>query len=138
MSKMACLCGSVISNTACPCPTEGWILRDQDQQTYFDRASRDVAAFFAAVQSGRRDLWIAELFSTLYPTEVSDAEIVYDILTFHQQKLFLSIAECALCGRVWIQRDPSVNIYCSYCPDDKEYAAMPRSDPDKHSTPAVE
>ena len=127
MSKMACLCGGTISNTLCPCPTEGWILRDQDQERYYDGTSKDIAAFFAAIQAGRRNNWIAEYFSREYPGDVSDEGIVYDIIAHHKRQLVLSVAECEHCGRLWVQRAPGVNEYRGYSPDEPGYAAVLQS-----------
>jgi hypothetical protein len=124
MSKMACLCGGVISNTLYPCPTEGWILRDQDQERFYDAASRDIAAFFSASHAGRRDAWIAEYFSPRFPKDVGDEGIVNDIIAHHKRELVLSVAECEKCGRLWVQRGPGVNQYRSYAPDEPGYAAV--------------
>jgi len=127
MSQMACLCGSTISNTICPCPTEGWILRDQDQEGYYDGTSKDIAAFFAAIQSGRRNAWIAEYFSPQFHNDVSDVQIVYDIIADHKRQLVLSVAECEDCGRLWVQNAPGVNQYRSYSPDEPGYGAVLQS-----------
>jgi hypothetical protein len=62
MSTMACRCGRVIRDTVYPCPTEGWLLREQDQERFQEAVGRDIAAFFAAVYSGCRDAWIREFF----------------------------------------------------------------------------
>ena len=127
MSKMACLCGAVINNSLCPCPTEGWILRDQDQEGYYEGTSQDIAAFFAAIQSGRRSDWIAEYFTSQYPREVSEESIVHDIIAHHKRLLVLSVAECEQCGRLWVQRGPGVNQYRSYSPDEPGYAGLLQS-----------
>jgi hypothetical protein len=127
---MACICGGVISDTVCPCPTEGWILRDQDQELYFDGASGDITAFFVAIQTGRRDAWISEFFSPQFPTDISNEAIVFDILAFHKRALFLSIAECARCGRLLVQHAPGVNAYRGYSPDEQKYAAVLRAQPE--------
>src|SRR5262249_4297391 len=117
MSKMACLCGGGISDIGWPCPTEGWILRQQGQEGFFESASRDIAAFFAAVQSGRRNEWIVEFFSGQNPCDVSDEGIIYDIIAYHKRLVVLSVAECEQCGRLWVQRGPEINEYRSYSPD---------------------
>lgn len=127
MSKMGCICGGIISNSLCPCPTEGWLLRDQDQEGFYDGTSQDIAAFFAAVQSGCRDVWIAEYFSRQYPTDVNDEEFVYDIIAHHKRQVVLSVAECETCGRLWVQRGPGINEYLSYSPDKPGYAAVLQS-----------
>jgi len=127
MSKMACRCGGIIRDNLIPCPTEGWILRDQDQDVYYDLVCRDIAAFFSAVHAGRRDAWIVEFFSPQYPTKLGDQEIVHDILCRHRLPVLLSVAECEQCGRLWVQREPEVNAYRSYAPDEPGYAGVLRS-----------
>ena len=67
MSKMGCLCGGIIRNHSCPCPTEGCILREEDQQGYYDGVGLDITAFFEAVRDGRRSAWIELYFSLQYP-----------------------------------------------------------------------
>jgi len=127
MSKMACLCGGTIRDNLIPCPTEGWILRDQVQDAYYNEVSGDIAAFFAAVHAGRRGAWIAEYFSPQYPADVGDEGVVQDILCLRKRPVFLSVAECEQCGRLWVEREPEVNSYRSYAPDEPGYAAVLRS-----------
>lgn len=124
---MACPCGGIISDTHFPSPTEGWILRTQDQEEYQAIVGRDIAAFFEAVRGGRRDEWLGEFFSSLYPTEDGDAEVVIDIIGSHDDRFTLSIAECENCGRLHVQREPGVNSYRTYAPDEPGYAGVLRS-----------
>jgi hypothetical protein len=127
MSKMACLCGGTISDTLVPCPTEGWILRDQDQEQYCDDVCRDLTAFFTAVRVGRRTDWIRKYFSPEYPADVADDGVVHDIIAHHKRRVFLSVAECQQCGRLWVQRESGVNSYRSFVPDESGYAGVLRS-----------
>jgi hypothetical protein len=127
MSQMACHCGGIIRDHQIPCPTEGWILRDQEQETFVDQASEDIADFYEAVRAGQRDTWITAYFSPRYPTDVSDGGIVSDILSVHKKRVFLSVAECENCGRLWVQRESDVNSYRSYAPDEPGYAGVLRS-----------
>ena len=127
MSKMGCRCGGIIRDHRIPCSTEGWILRDEDQESYYDEACRDVVAFFAAVRAGNRDAWIGEFFSRQYPADVADDGIVQDILSHHKRQVFLSVAECEQCGRLWVQQEPGVNSYRSFVPDEPGYAGVLRS-----------
>ena len=124
MSKMACLCGGIIRDHQVPCPTEAWILRDQDQEAYYHRVIRDVAGFYAAVHTGHRAAWLAENFSPEYPSDVSDEDVVNDILCSRSNPFMLSLAECDACGRLWVQREPGVNSYRSYAPDVPGYAGV--------------
>lgn len=127
MSKMACRCGGTIRDNLIPCPTEGWILRDQDQDAHSDGIAKDLRGFFAAVGEGRRAEWIASYFSPQYPPDISDDEVVVDILGIHERRRQLSVAECEQCGRLWVQKEPGVNEYRSYAPDEPGYAAVLRA-----------
>jgi len=127
MSRMTCLCGGSISDSLHPCPTLGWIVREQDEEGFFEGAARDIAAFIAAVHSGQRDAWIAEFFSPRFGSGRGDEFIVYAIIGHHKRRVYLSISECEQCGRLWIQRGPGINGYRSYLPDEPGYAGVLRS-----------
>jgi hypothetical protein len=118
-----------MSDVLGPSPTEGWILREQDQEAYQDAVGRDIVEFFAAVDAGRRDVWIQEFFSTQYPTDLGNEEVVTDILLVHDRRFTLSVAECERCGRLWVQRRPGANSYRSFPPDEPGYAGVLRSRP---------
>jgi hypothetical protein len=122
---MQCRCGSLIRKMLGP--TEGFVLRDEDQPRFYSIAARDITSFFAAVRGGTRNAWLAAYFSPEFPTDTSDEIIVYDIFAFHECKVALSITECADCGRLWVQRVPGNNEYRSYAPDEPGYAGVLRS-----------
>jgi hypothetical protein len=71
--------------------------------------------------------WIAEYFSPQYPAEVSDEEVVHDILRCPKRPVSLSVAECEQCGRLWVRWEPEGNSYRSYAPDEPGYAGVLRS-----------
>ena len=127
MSQMACRCGNVIRDNVIPCSTEARVLRDQDQELFDEAVCRAIAAFFAAARTGRRAEWVNTYFSPKYPTDESDEQIVSDILHSYEQLVHLSVAECFQCGRLWLQREPGVNSYRSYAPDEPGYAGALRS-----------
>src|SRR5262245_26583639 len=123
MSKMACSCGGIISNAAVPCPTEAWLLRDQDDEAYHEALARDIESFFEAVRTHQRNEWIARHFSSAHPVDLTDGDIVQDVLCLHERRTLLSVAECEQCGRLHVQREPGLNSYRSYAPDEGGYAA---------------
>src|SRR5262245_24749688 len=104
MSKLACSCGGIISDSIYPSPTEGYILREYDEEEYYDRVSRDIAAFFRSIGDGERTAWIREFFAPSYPVTLSDESVIQDILTAHSRRLDLSVCECSTCGRLYVQR----------------------------------
>jgi hypothetical protein len=139
MSKLACPCGGIISDTLVPCPTEGWIwiLRDQNQEGYQEAVGRDIASYFAAIRAGRRDAWLGEFFSPQYPAEVGGVEVVTDIIGVRGRQFTLSIAECERCGRLHVQREPGINSYLTFAPDEPGYAGVLRSRVAKNDEPGA-
>jgi hypothetical protein len=137
MSKMACPCGNVISDSQYPLPTEGWILREQDQLSFQDAVVQDIESFFAAAFGGRREAWLRDYFSFMYPIDARNVEIVNDIIGVHEDRFVLSIAECEQCGRLHVQREPRINSYQSFAPDGQGYTGVLRTRTDTQAEPAV-
>lgn len=131
MSQMACLCGSTMKFNLNPSPIEGWILRDQDLENYHEAIGRSIAGYFAAASAGRSHAWLGEFFSAQYPTDGSEESVVADIIAVHAYQFTLSIVECESCGRLWVQRGPSENVYRSFAPDEPGYAGVLRSFPER-------
>ncbi len=137
MSKMACRCGNIIADTSAPSPTEGWLLRNQDQEDYQEAVGRDIVAFFVAVRNGQRENWIRQFFSSEYPIDIDDEGVVTDIILIHDRQFTLSVAECEHCGRLHVQCGTGVNSYRTYAPDETGYAGVLRSWKAKDVEPGV-
>ena len=117
MSKMGCACGATLSDCVCPCPTEATVIGDQDLESFTKDFTSQVAHFLDAVRDGRRESWLADHFGPDYPTVLSDAEVISDILTWVQNTYVVSITECESCGRIHVQLSPGLNEYLSFAPD---------------------
>jgi hypothetical protein len=123
MSKMLCRCGHSISDSVCPCPTEAHIIGDVAYESFDNAFTRRVDAFLAAVRSGERREWINKEFSTQYPQDDTDGEIISTILSSMLLDYCLSVAECPRCGRLWLQRKIGVNDYRPFSPDEDGFGA---------------
>jgi hypothetical protein len=77
-----------------------------------------VDSLLTAIRAGRRTEWLTERFGERYPNDLSDGEVIADVLLSVLSERVLSITECGRCGRVWIQRKPQTNEYWSFAPDD--------------------
>jgi len=131
--KGDCPCGAEepFFGPVSPRPTHGGILREQDD---FHRATTDIAAFFAAVQSGRRNAWIAQYFThdefdtkeVGWESELLDWDVIDEIIDNYQWRLSLPVVECEKCGRLRV-RIPGENSYRSFSPDEPGYAGVLRS-----------
>ena len=127
MSKLVCNCGGVISNVHYPSPTEGSIMKEQEEERCVDGICADLVAFFQAVGSGDRDGWIRGYFLNQYPTSLSDESVVSDIITRGLQGTLLRVCECQNCGRLHLQRRSGENQYLSFAPDGTKYQAVLKS-----------
>ena len=67
------------------------------------------------------DEWIVERFNQSYPKEISDSEVISDLLSCHYLNHSLRLSECDACGRLWIQQGPEENAYRSFAPDEGGY-----------------
>jgi hypothetical protein len=134
MSKFACHCGGIISDTHYPSATEGWLFREQDEESHFDVICRDIASFIAADRISQREVWIRNFFPEPYPTDLDDENMINDIIAFHARRVRLSVCECSKCGRLYVERQNNINSYAGYAPIDDKYNAILKS----HSEPSCD
>ena len=129
MSKFKCLCGETISDTHYPRPTAGVIVKQMDEEKFYDRVSASIAEFMSAVADGRRDQWITSRFGDQYPKDLDDASVVSDLLAAGGLDIRVLIDECPSCGRLHVQKQPESPRNVSYVPDAKGYQGVLRGSP---------
>ncbi len=127
MGKLGCICGNVISDVRYPSPTEGSLIRQQDQDELQNTVSQSIASYFAALSSDRKQAWLTEFFLPGYPIEIDDASVVADIIARYELSRVMSVCECDKCGRLWVEETPGANKYRSFIPDQTGYSAVLRS-----------
>ena len=128
MGKLGCKCGYVISDNTDYQPHAGSILKDQDEERYFDGASKYIASYLAAVVGCKREDWIRDYFSEGYPLDLEDEMVISDILSIFSSKYWTRIYECSNCGRVWIQEKTQSNRFLSFKPDTEKHETVLKSE----------
>jgi peptide methionine sulfoxide reductase MsrB len=118
MSKLGCECGHVIRDQTDNLPYKARFLRDQDDEAYHAYCE-DIAAFIDAIQADKRAQWIKNHFSDIYPTDISNAAVINDIITNYELKYEGDMYQCVSCGRVLIQVEDK-NFYASFLPGDEK------------------
>lgn len=120
MSKLGCKCGNVISDTTDDIPYKGVIIRDQDMERVFDDGiSKDVDEFIKAISQGKREEWVRGYFLSGYPfSEVSNLEVISDIISRRFIERKLDVYQCMSCGSVKIQNDSSSNMFSSFAAEE--------------------
>src|SRR4051812_26832005 len=116
MSKLTCTCGHLIIDQADSLPYKGSITRDQDHGAVFDEPFAAIGRVAGALRSGDRAALARELPR---PQEQADVEMAL-WARFHTAwaRHCLDVLECTACGRLWVQREPGINRYVSYLPEE--------------------
>ena len=119
MSKLGCVCGHTIVDQNDNLPNKAKFIRDQDTEKFMNY-SNDIASFIEAIKDGRRDAWIKEYFSEIYPTKIDNSSVIFDIFSVHERNVSSDIYQCENCGRIKIQIKDT-NQYSSFIPEDDRY-----------------
>ena len=127
MGKFRCPCGQTISDIEHPRPNAGRLVKEQDEESYFGGAARELAGLVAAVTAGTRDEWIRERFGDDYPKDLDDESVIWDLFTAYNVEYTLLVDECEGCGRLHVQSRPGSSRAASYAPDSKRPAGILRS-----------
>jgi hypothetical protein len=116
MSKLGCECGNIISDTTDNIPYKGVIIRDQDIERVFDDGiANDINEFIEAISRGKREEWLREYFLSGYPfSEVSNLEVISDIISRRFIERKLDVYQCLSCGSIKIQNGSSSNMFDSF------------------------
>jgi hypothetical protein len=78
----------------------------------------DVATFQDAVRSGQKMEWIEQNFSSQYPRDLPDEAIIHDLLmSLLLGKYSITLYQCEVCGRLWIQEPHGTEKFRSFMPE---------------------
>lgn len=125
MSKLACVCGHIIQDQTDFIPYKARFVRDQDDESHHAYID-DIAAFIAAIKANERDQWIRSYFSSSYPTDISNSDIVNDIIVKYEGEFEGTLYQCENCSRVKIQVQDK-NLFTSFMPEDEDAPNVFRS-----------
>lgn len=118
MSQLGCRCGHRIADQTDNLPYKARLLRDQDDMQFGDAIIVELARFAAAKAAGRREEWISQHFLPIYPRNLPDESVISDYLAGVVLQFTSFVYECERCGRLSLERQPGVNEYVAYVPDD--------------------
>jgi hypothetical protein len=119
MSKLGCICGHVIRDQTDSIPYKARFIRDQDDEAHSDYIEI-VNTFIEAIKVNKRTQWITNYFSATYPTTLSDASVIADIISGYDLNFQSILYQCENCGRVKIQVQDK-NLFSSFAPEDNDF-----------------
>jgi hypothetical protein len=101
MSKIGCKCGHVIVDQNDSLPYKASLLRDQEEDAFWDELRREIAPLVAAAESGDKAA-IAKAYGALAPW-VSAANALEDRISSIHASRQTTVYECQLCGRLLLE-----------------------------------
>ncbi|WP_224995121.1 hypothetical protein, partial [Cesiribacter sp. SM1] len=120
MSKLRCKCDHVISDTTDNLPYKADLIPDQSFYTSLDRIEESIDSLIEATKRNERIMWIKNHFSEQYPKDLTDTQMIYDIITSKLFDLNKKVYQCENCGRIWIQKGHS-DRFVSFTPENDEW-----------------
>ena len=101
MSSFTCQCGAVTRATGETDPQSGITFSLHDALLLESAIAEEMVDFAQATVSGGRDAWIANKMGNSYPVDLSDAEVLADLVARCLNGAFTwSTFECPSCGRI--------------------------------------
>lgn len=84
-----------------------------------ERIAESVAKYFASASGPERIHWLADYFHAGYPTDLSDKDVIEDIVTKESMDGLISMFRCPVCDRLWLC-DPVTELWESFRPERKK------------------
>jgi hypothetical protein len=116
MLTFNCRCGNAIEVIS-PSPHAGYLVWDSDIDLSIDSRTAHIRAFLSALKTGTRDQWLAHFYGKNAPqsrlTEKDDVDVIEDILS-RQDSWTRQTFRCPVCGRLYVQRQPSGDDFRCY------------------------
>lgn len=101
MSKIGCKCGHVIVDQTDSLPYKASLLRDQEEDAFWDELRREIALLVAAAESGDK---------------AAIANALEDRISSIQASRQTTVYECQRCGRIMLEKAVGGR-FVSYAPE---------------------
>ena len=98
MAQYTCTCGHTWSDITGK--YDGYIVWQNFD--LIDRIAGDTLSFASACTQGTREEWIADYFSHHYPSDLSNAEIVSDIVSRVTTEMAAGVFRCPQCQAIML------------------------------------
>jgi hypothetical protein len=115
-----CRCGKVVSDHADPPPQSFTEISSGEEEKALDEWAAAAAGYVKAVETGRRNSWLAEHFPATEGMQVDyqHGEVLYDLLDVYLGPLRRNNIVCPHCGRLWRETAPGSPQQTSFLPEE--------------------
>jgi hypothetical protein len=112
--EFKCKCGHLIEDGE-DRAYKAKLMPDLEFEAYSDQVDSQLNEFIDAMMNGKREEWMVNHFMEGYPKDLTNAQMLGDVLNWiyvgHNKEIF----QCEKCSRLWIEKD-GVNM--SFMPED--------------------
>jgi hypothetical protein len=105
MGKFGCRCGNVISDSVYPCEFVGELRWQTETESDSQARARVIESFLSVVESGNSVSWIQDYFGGDYPLDLSNSEVIEDIIAKVSNSTGRSVYRCPECERIYVQKE---------------------------------
>lgn len=118
MNKLVCKCGNVIIAQADDKSNKGSIIKEHDEEEFFDIISGNIGILLDRKPEGiDRIDWIIEELGEDYPVDSSMDKVIRDYITKIGSMYFKRIYDCKKCGALWLQENENSIKFRCYHPE---------------------
>lgn len=116
---LKCVCGYAFTD-ALGYEHQAIVVPRSDAEDADQALLNDLQGFVEALATGRRDAWVRETFPEPYPLDITDANVLSDIMHNHTFPRSRHLRHCPDCGRLHLQLQPEGPGYRSFLPEESE------------------
>lgn len=110
-----CVCGHPFTD-ALGYEHQAVIVPREDAEDVHNALLKVLKNFLEALATGRRDLWVREIFPEPYPLDVDNAHVLNDLITSHIFARSKKVMHCPDCSRIHIQLRHEGSTYLVFPP----------------------
>ncbi len=123
MGKLRCKCGNIIIDQTDNLSYKADILPDTSFDEFLDDLESIIESFLESKEKDKKAEWIDTNFGKDYPRNLSNAQMIGDLITKCYVHLFKYAYQCTECGRVYIQIGNS-DKYASFKPEEDNWKGI--------------
>jgi hypothetical protein len=111
--EFKCKCGHMIEDGE-GLSYKARLMPDVEFDAYNDQIDIQINEFITAIMDGKRQEWMDNHFMEGYPKDLTNAQMLGDVLNWIYTSGNKEIFQCTECSRLWIEKD-GINV--SFAPE---------------------
>jgi hypothetical protein len=118
--EFKCKCGHLIEDGE-DLNYKAKLLPDIEFDAYTDQIDAQINEFIVMIMDGKREEWMESHFMEGYPRDLSNAQMLGDVLNWIYLGKTKEVFQCENCNRLWIEKN-GVNL--SFSPEEGDAGSI--------------